>query len=202
MAIRYLEADKVTLPAKAATCYICSSDRFVDDHHIDCCEGKLSLETVPLCRRCHRTYHDLGVEWFEDEYLDKAIELENRHRQIVYDSLKSPTRPLELLSREDIRRSDYFNKTHGLPETKETKGSRTPAFTFHLPRGEPLCGSQWVNDHMYDLLDWVPRIEIIHPDFHLTADIDSEKKLMDVVKAIRGLKEHISARGSRCRDEE
>lgn len=190
-------------------CYICNkSKRLIDDHHIDCCEGKLSQETVPLCRRCHRTFHDLGVDYFDDEYLDKAIELKNRYREIYNANLehfekeraaraaqfpwnqmlKKPITPLPLLKREDVRRSDYFNKTHGLPQTKETKGSRTPAFNFHLPRGEPLCGWPWVNEHLYDLMDWVPRIEIIHPSLHLTADIDSEKKLRDVVKAIRGLK--------------
>lgn len=182
-------------------CYICPSNKHVDDHHVDCCEGKLSPETVPLCRRCHRTFHDLGVEYFDDEYLDKAIELENRRREIqrahAHDNIipRVPfrfTAQLQPMKREDIKRSAYFNKKHGLPETaeqKETKGSRTPAFNnFHLPHGEPLCGQQWVHDHMYDLLDWVPRIEIIHPDLHLTVDINSKKKLTDVIKTIRGLK--------------
>lgn len=163
-----------------SSCYICDSDRFVDGHHYDCCEGKLSSETVPLCRRCHRTYHNLGVEWFDDEYLDRAIEVENKRREILG---QPPMR------REDVRRSDYFNKTHGLPETKERKDSRTPAFPFHLPHGEPLCGWEWVNEHLYDLMYWVPHIEITHLDYHLTADINSKKKLKDVVKAIRGLKE-------------
>lgn len=192
-------------------CYICPSTKFVDAHHIDCLEGKLSPETVPLCRRCHRTYHDLGVDYFDDEYLDKAIELENRRREIHNANLeyfekkraaraaqwprnpmlKEPITPLLLLKREDIRRSKHFNKTHGLPETaeqKEQKGSRTPMFTFRFPHGEPLCGQQWVQDHLYDLMDWVPKIEIIHPDLHLTADINSKKELRDVIKAIRGLK--------------
>jgi hypothetical protein len=192
------------------TCYTCNkSKKFVDDHHIDCCEGKLSPETVPLCRRCHRTYHDLGVDYFDDEYLDKAIELENRRREIYNANLKyfekeraaraaqfpwnpmlkKPKTPLPFLKREDIKRSDYFNKKHGLPETHEGKGSRTPAFKdFHLPCGEPLCGWDWVHEHLYDLMDWVPRIEIITPDLHLAVDINSKKKLGDVVKAIRGLK--------------
>lgn len=170
-------------------CFICPSNKYVDNHHIDCEEGKISPETVPLCRRCHRTFHDLGVEYFDDEYLDKAIELENRRRQIVYDSLKNPVQSLVLLKREDIRRSGYFNKTHGLRETKERKGSQTPPFPFHLPRGEPLCGWDWVNAHLYDLMDWVPRIEIIHPDLQLAVDIHSKKELKDIVKAIRGLRE-------------
>lgn len=167
-------------------CYICPSNKHVDDHHIDCEEGKLSPETVPLCRRCHRTYHDLGVEWFEDEYLDKAIELENKRREIWRANKIGCVLPP--MKREDIKRTDYFNKKHGLPLNKREKGSRTPAFNFHLPCGEPLCGWDWVNAHLYDLLDWVPRIEIIHPEFHLTADIESKKKLRDVVKAIRGFK--------------
>jgi hypothetical protein len=83
------------------------------------------------------------------------------------------------------------NKTHGLSETaeqKERKAIMTPAFTFHLPHGEPLCGQQWVDDHLYDLIDWVPRIEITSPNLHLTVEIDSKKKMGDVVKAMRGLK--------------
>ncbi len=172
------------------TCWICSSDKFVDDHHYDCSEGKLSPETVPLCRRCHRTYHDLGVDYFDDEYLDKAIGLENRRRQIVYASLKEPAKPfrLELLKREDIKRTDYWNKKHGLPETKERRGTQTPAFTFHLPHGEPLCGWDWVHEHWNDWLDYVPKIEIVSPSLNLTVDIDSRKKLKDTIKAIRGLR--------------
>lgn len=167
--------------SKGKVCYICSSNKYVDGHHYDCQEGKISPDKVPLCRRCHRTYHDLGIEWFDDEFLDRAIEIENRRRAIF---------GLAPMRRADIKRSDYFNKTHGLPETKETKGSRTPAFTFHLPHGEPLCGWQWVHEHMYDLIDWVPRIEIIvaHSNLHLAEDINSKKKLRDTVKAIRGLR--------------
>jgi len=78
-------------------CYICgkeSAPAQTDKHHIDCAHGDLSDETVLLCRRCHRTYHDLGVEWFDDEYLDKAIEIENRRREITYANLKDPVIPL------------------------------------------------------------------------------------------------------------
>lgn len=103
-------------------CYICPNDKYIDDHHIDCKGGKVSSETVPLCRRCHRTYHDLGVEWFDDEYLDKAIELENRRRQIVYDSLKSPTTRLVLLERGEVKRTDYWYKQHGIPVLRLANG--------------------------------------------------------------------------------
>lgn len=98
-------------------CYICGSDKFVDDHHYDCREGKLSPETVPLCRRCHRTYHDLGVEWFEDEYLDKAIEIENKRKEIR-NSAKGVVNPFPLIKREDIKRSSYWNKIHNMPPKK------------------------------------------------------------------------------------
>lgn len=126
-------------------CWICPSDKFVDDHHIDCCGGELSPETVPLCRRCHRTYHDLGVEWFDDEYLDKAIEIENRRRAIY---------GLAPMRREDVRRSDYWNKTHGV---KIDKGGAKEdiiirAMTARLPNGTPLCGWDWVKEHMNDKL--------------------------------------------------
>ena len=112
-------------------CYICSSGKYVDAHHYDCQEGRISPETVPLCRRCHRTYHDLGVEWFEDEYLDKAIEIENKRQQLVYDSLKNPVRPLQLLKKEDIARSDYWNKIHGI--LKRRKGNRKQGNQLTLP---------------------------------------------------------------------
>ena len=109
-------------------CWICNSDKFIDNHHYDCREGELSAETVPLCRRCHRTYHDLGVERFDDKYLDKAIEIENKKRQIIHSNLKDPQKPLCLLKREDVLRSDYWNKIHGIRmatkpprETKEEK---------------------------------------------------------------------------------
>lgn len=100
-------------------CYICPSDRFVDDHHYDCKEGKLSPETVSLCRRCHRTYHDCGVEWFDDEYLEKAIEIENKRRVIW--RLNHVGGILPELKREDIKRSDYWNKIHGIRKTTTTR---------------------------------------------------------------------------------
>jgi len=169
-------------------CYICTSNRFVDDHHLDCMEGKLSPETVPLCRRCHRTFHDLGVEWFDDEFLDKAIELENRRREIVYSNLENPVEPLVLLNREDIKRTYYFNKKHGIKGGRDNKGTMTPVLSFKLPHGEPLCGWDWVNAHMYDLMDWVPRIEVVNSGVPLlSADIDNAKKYKDTLKSLRGI---------------
>ena len=100
-------------------CEICGSDKFVDAHHYDCKDGKLSPETINLCRRCHRTYHDRGIEWFDDDKLDKAIGLENKRRQIVYASLKNPIKPLVLLGVVDIIRSDYWNKIHGISKRRK-----------------------------------------------------------------------------------
>jgi len=119
------------------------------------------------------------VEWFDDEYLDKALEVENRRREII-------GKPK--MRREDVKRTDYYNKTHGLQQTKERVGSQTPAFGFHLPKGEPLCGWDWVNAHLYDLIDYVPKIEIVSPSLNLVAEIDSKKKLRDTIKAIRRLR--------------
>lgn len=132
------------------TCYICSSNKYVDDHHYDCREGKLSPETVPLCRRCHRTYHNFGVDWFDDEYLDKAIELENRRRQIVYASLKNPVNPLELLKREDIRRSAYWNKQHGIPTSRLGKMRPSKKIPFRIPNSPAICGDDWLKAHLED----------------------------------------------------
>ncbi len=106
-----LEVDK-------RTCAICGSDSFVDAHHFDCREGKISPETIMLCRRCHRTYHDRGIEWFDDDKLDKAIEIENKHREILnLDRLNEGRKPLSYqqpLRREDILRSNYWTKIHGV----------------------------------------------------------------------------------------
>jgi len=120
-------------------CEICGSDKFVDAHHYDCKEGKLSPETINLCRRCHRTYHDRGIEWFDDDLIDKAIEVENKRREIrnahleelnqerlnesiklpYYSWLKKPILHKSPLKREDIQRSVYWNKIHGIKKRKQ-----------------------------------------------------------------------------------
>ncbi|MFH1231237.1 MAG: hypothetical protein V1709_07040 [Planctomycetota bacterium] len=113
-------------------CEICGNDRFVDAHHYDCKEGKISPETINLCRRCHRTYHDRGINWFDDDKIDKAIEIENKRRELVYANLVNPTKPLILLKREDIQRSEYWNKIHGIYQpprkTRETSEQKQLGF--------------------------------------------------------------------------
>ena len=108
-------------------CEICNSDKFVDGHHYDCQEGKLSPETINLCRRCHRTYHDRGLEWFDEQFISKAIEIENKRRQIRNNE-KGVIHPSPLIRREDIQRSDYWNKIHGISKRRkpprETKDER------------------------------------------------------------------------------
>lgn len=96
-------------------CYICGSDKGkIENHHYDCREGTISPETVPLCRRCHFTYHTWGVEWFEDEYLDRAIEIENKRREI-YGWREAP------MKREDVVRSPYWYKKHGKLKEKKKR---------------------------------------------------------------------------------
>jgi len=121
-------------------CYICSSDKYVDDHHVDCQYGEVSPDTVPLCRRCHRTYHDLDVEWFDDEVLDRAIEVENMRRKIFGEP------PLE---RKDIVRSDYWYKKHGIKRPKPMHGAIPLANSAKFrslvrPGIVPLCGWPWL----------------------------------------------------------
>ena len=110
-------------------CEICDSDKFIDAHHYDCKEGKISCETINLCRRCHRTYHDRGIEWFDDQFLDKAVELENKRRLILNNA---NSKALPLIKREDVVRSDYWNKIHGISKPKkpsrETKEGRQLGF--------------------------------------------------------------------------
>ncbi len=150
-------------------CYICPSTTALDDHHIDCMHGELSPETVPLCRRCHRTYHDLGLEWFEDEFLDKAIELENRRREIInskkftppYPGISVPyslrnVSPLPMVDKAEViaNRSDYWYEKHGLHKPARTKREISVSgrnSDGYLGRGrryqgcmEPLCGKEWL----------------------------------------------------------
>jgi hypothetical protein len=122
-------------------CYICSSAKHVDDHHVNCQYGEVSPDTVPLCRRCYRTYHDFGVEWFDDELLDRAIEVDNMRRKIFGEPL---------LERKDIVRSDYWYKKHGIKREQPYPG-RMPVsgvMTSFLRRGiRPLCGWAWLAEN-------------------------------------------------------
>lgn len=104
-------------------CYCCLSVRFVDEHHYDCKEGKISPETVPLCRRCHRTYHDLGVNAFSPDTTTKILEVENKRREIFR---------LSPMKESDIRRSQYYLKKWGSNAPKKVKvvkvSSQLPLF--------------------------------------------------------------------------
>ena len=102
-------------------CYICGSSIFIDDHHIDLQYGKISSVTVPLCRRCHYTigmYN--GIHMFNDDLLDKAIEVWNMTQLLL-------GRPL--MTRENINRSNYWNKQHNITKKKViTLDSETKRF--------------------------------------------------------------------------
>lgn len=144
--MRCRESNKVT-------CYICPSDRFVDDHHYDCQEGKLSPETVPLCRRCHRTYHDLGIGSFSPDTTDKALEVENKRREILRSlPTNHPSyRNLPPMKLEDIERSRYWYKKHHIappPRLGRQKPSRV--IPFILPSLPTLCGEDWLKAHLGD----------------------------------------------------
>lgn len=123
------------------SCYICGRiEVLIDNHHVDCDHGAISKETVPLCRRCHRTYHDLGLEWFDDEFLDRALEIKNKWRAIY---------GIPPMKREDVKRSPYWNKIHGIKEEGAEREPETvnPALRL-INRGlEPLCGWDWLHEH-------------------------------------------------------
>lgn len=110
-----------TVP-KEKTCYICESSIFIDDHHIDLRYGEISEETVPLCRRCHHTIGMWGgIHMFDDAILDKAIEVWNM-TQVLFN------RPL--MTRENIKRSAYWNKQHNITKKKSiTLDSNSKKFT-------------------------------------------------------------------------
>lgn len=134
-------------------CYICPSDKFVDDHHYDCLHGLLSPETVPLCRRCHVTYHNLGVGSFSPDTTEKALEVENRRREILrslpsnhihYENLP----PMKL---EDIKHSRYWYKKWGIaPPIREKEKALVRRTPFRMPNCPALCGDDWLRNHLND----------------------------------------------------
>jgi hypothetical protein len=145
------------------SCYICGSDRFVDNHHYDCLHGAISPETVPLCRRCHRTYHDFGLASFSPDTTLKAIEVENRRREILrslpVDHRYYQNLPPRALGDVMKQRSDYWFEKHNahpwemaapplpLPRAWKRLTRKVP---FRLPLDPPLCGREWLSAHLGD----------------------------------------------------
>ncbi len=103
-------------------CYICGATQPIDQHHVDCKSGYFSPETMHLCRRCHRTFHDLGIEWFDDIYLDRALVVENKHR--LYSGRAS-------ITAKQIVRTNYWYKTHG--GKRKLKREPLPCLQLPLP---------------------------------------------------------------------
>jgi len=141
-------------------CYICSSNKYVDGHHYDCQEGRLSPEKVPLCRRCHRTYHDLGVGSFSPDTTEKALEVENKRREILrslpHDHLQYQRAEylgiLTPLKLEDVERSRYWYKKWGItpPRRERAKVEAGVKLPFRIPHSPPLCGEDWLYRHLRD----------------------------------------------------
>lgn len=120
-----------------------------------------------------------GIHMFEDDLLDKAIEVWNKTQALL-------GRPL--MTKDKIERSNYWLKKHGIKGGEDRRGVQTVAFPFHFPHGEPLCGWDWVNEHLYDLLDYIPKIEVRGPGVNLAVNISNKRELGKVSKALRGLK--------------
>ncbi len=138
-------------------CWICNSDNHIDNHHYDCLRGVLSPETVPLCRRCHQTYHIWGVGAFSPDTTEKALEVENKRRDILR-SLP-PDHPqyrraehlgtLSPLKLEDVKRSGYWYRKWGIKPPRKER-IREKAVRFTLPKWPPLCGEDWLREHLKD----------------------------------------------------
>jgi len=138
------------------SCYIDGSQKYIENHHYDCMRGKLSPETVPLCKRCHRTYHIWGVGAFSPNTTEKALEVENKRREILR-SLPSDherrrfLRPEDIqpMKLEDVHRSRYWYQKWGIsPPIKEKK--RIVRMRFRLPNSPSLCGDDWLSKHLND----------------------------------------------------
>ena len=137
---------------KPNKCYICPSVKYVDNHHIDCQEGKLSPETAPLCRRCHTTYHVWGIGAFSPDTTDKALEIENKRREILR-SLPSnhpAYRNLPPMKLEDVKRTSYWYKKHKItPLSRLERRKPSRGIPFRIPSAA-LCGEDWLKAHLTD----------------------------------------------------
>jgi hypothetical protein len=175
--------------------------------------GELSPETVPLCRRCHRTYHDRGLEWFDDDILDKAIELENRRREIINEIINSKrltppypgisvpynlrhlSPPLPMVDKAEVvaSRSDYWYKKHGLtkPRTPVNKAqsSIVKGVSWELQyRGtEPLCGKEWLDNALarVDTKLFNQSMTIVY-DGKVLGEFDASTKRGEVKRLMKG----------------
>lgn len=139
-------------------CWICASGNHIDGHHVDCLRGQLSSETVLLCRRCHQTYHTWGVGAFSPDTTGKSVELENKRREILR-SLPAghPQRrraeylgEIQPLKLEDVRRSGYWYRKWGIKLPPKERALRAERVPFRLPMAPPLCGEEWLSQHMRD----------------------------------------------------
>lgn len=159
------------------SCYICErTEVLIDDHHIDCAHGARSKETVPLCRRCHRTYHDHGVDWFEDEFLDRVLEIENKRRAIY---------GIPPMKREDVKRSPYWNKTHGIREEGGKQQGEDDDIRERFMKRQiiPLCGWDWVRG--YRLRTYPEQYIEVSVDDKVIAKVAASEKSGTLRKAMK-----------------
>jgi len=102
------------------------------------------------------TYHVWGVGAFSPDTTEKAMEVENKWREIMR-SLP-PDHPqrrraeqlgqLSPLTLGDVKRSRYwYRKWHITPPRREV-GTKLPS--FKLPNSPPLCGEGWLARHLKD----------------------------------------------------
>jgi len=92
------------------------------------------------------------------------------------------------MSMKNIKRSNYWYKKHGIKREHPLRPKKDKVFpSLQLPF-EPLSGWQWVNEHLNDLKDWVPRIEVTGPGLKLSMEVDNATKLKEAIKAIRVMK--------------
>ena len=141
-------------------CFVCSSDNHVDTHHYDCMRGKISSKTVPLCRRCHTTYHNWGIGSFSPDTTAKILEVENSRREILrsmpadhplYNTLHFSRQEAQtILKLEDVRHTRYWYKKWGITPPKNGNGRKPRAIPLEIPNGEPICGRDWLEIHLND----------------------------------------------------
>jgi hypothetical protein len=103
------------------------------------------------------------VSSFSPDTTEKALEVENRRREI-FRSLPADNpyfQDLPPLKLGDIKRSRYWYKKwgkkaiewereHGIISAIPEKKKRTRLTIFRMPKAPPLCGEEWLREHLND----------------------------------------------------
>jgi len=98
------------------------------------------------------TYHVWGVGSFSPDTTEKALEVENKRREILRSlPVGHPERrDLPPMKLDDVSRSRYWYKKHGIAPPPLGRKERSGVVPFKIPNNPPLCGEDWLKAHLKD----------------------------------------------------